>query len=1053
MATNVLKYFDELKSRKINYSNSDFQSLYRSIVTEDVFGKALNYDTRVRCDNKELEKQKISEKIEGAFHIVLNVKVDARSQFMPFAYPTNTNPDNEKKAKDIIKKLSISYNFSNLLDDLSALKEEVVESISFCTTINNTSEEDGLKPLISELVVDDVDQEKSSSFYLLLDEILSKENNFIKLLSESYHNCGIASKLYYNILSFDFDIHSGQKLTHILIISENKEECKYFTQIRVRTLRDIVSIIRTRYISDISKKNSYESIKSAVAAIMSRNMSHNLGSHYLYYTKIHLERLAGTISSEYSPDVRGAAKVLAYMQARMDYLATIISNDKYPYGPVNFKSQIYDELTIDDFSKRHFEIGLNDKGKEMSHSRITNFLLSNLILSEDFTRPGILDDNAKVHVDLLKLQVKLQEKPNGAYKLFTGTNRKNSLGGAKKGRATITSEAAIKNAISALNIALPGGTMSCHAFFNVVENFIRNSAKYSREDFERTADNKVLTITIAIRPDADSLTQDGGYRYYDFIVYDNKKNATFFKKERDVGKGEISLYESMIQRLSSIKILDDDNSVEKENKGLKEMIFSAAWMRAYTFENDKTYADTITDIQNAESGVNKLKVIQDHCFELVAVEEKPDGDLIIYRGDEVRNRASRLPVNLGLLIRLPLFRKLEKIDSSLKKEELIAKSLEVYSDMVEVDTITDDISRIYTRVYVNANDDISDPVESFKTILRERFREFEKFRLVFGTDEEPNPNTEDSESYTIKFAHHLKDHVQDQGETLEDQARFAYADSVSGGNYTKTMNELFDAGLKEGISEEEKKEAEYFRLQIKESALTRITLIDERLHKNMVSHEKGDVELTLKNIRVMNYIEPDSISHILDLFTGNQFNDINNYYTENPDFSHFVSIHLGLIEKIINSKAYMSFVFSPIENDKVIYGEIKEDESGLKKWVTTNHNEDVNEYSLDDNLNTSCIDLGTEDRAKVLMYFLCKEMGGNQTHVTVHSGRGNYSKELEGPLDSYPFVSLSSIESAFNNSKMLLSQLFYNTRYVGKGIYNQKKKHYEKKNDTDNYNA
>ena len=852
----------------------------------------------------------------------------------------------------------------------------------------------------------------------------------------------------------DPDIHGVGNSFFLIITPEGKSNPVNIANNYYIPLLAVVGIVKSIYIDDINKLVKTEAIKSAVAAIMSRNMSHNLGSHYLYYTKAHLESLATKVNSEISPDIRGAAKVLAYMQARMDYLATIISNDKYPYGPVNFKSQIYDELTIDDFSKRHFEIGKNEKGEEKSYSRTTNFLLSNLILSEDFTRPNILEDKVKSDIDLLKLQVKYQEKSGGPYRLFTGTNRKKSLGGSRAGVATITSEAAIKNAISSLNIALPGGTMSCHAFFNVVENFIRNSAKYSREDFERASDNqyKNLTVTIAIHPDTEELTRDGSCRYYDFIVYDNKRNATFFKKEGAVSDGEKTLYESMIHRLSGIKILDDDNSVEKENKGLKEMIFSAAWMRAYTFENNKTYADTITDIQNAEIGPSKLNEIQNHCFELVAVEEKPNGDLAIYRGDEVRRDALSLPVNLGLLIKLPLFRKSERIDSSLKKDEIIARSLEVYSDMVEVQSLTDDISRIYTRVIVNENGTELNPVESYAAILKERFIDFDKFRLVFGTNEEPNSYAEKSENYTIKFTHHLKDHVQDNGETLEDQARFAYADSVSGGNYTKTMNELFDAGLN-GISEEEKAEAEYFRLQIKESALTRITLIDERLYKNMISHEKADIELALKNIRVMNYIEPESISCIMELFAGNQFNDVNGYYSENPNFSHFVSIHLGLIEKIINSKAFRTFEFSPIENDKVLYGGTKVDETGSNKWVTTDHNGDVHEYTINDNLMINCDSLGTEDRAKVFMYYLNKEMGGVKTHVTVHSGRGNYSKELEGPLDSFPFVSLSSIESAYNNSKMLLSQLFYNTRYVGKGVYNQKKKEYEKKNDNNNHNA
>ena len=119
---------------------------------------------------------------------------------------------------------------------------------------------------------------------------------------------------------------------------------------------------------NLAENANKKAITSAVSAIMSRNMSHNLGSHYLYYTKNYLMDLSRK-SGEKRADIRGAAKVLGYMQARMDYLATVISNDRYPNGSVNFKSQIYDELTIDDFSKRHFS-KYADRGK-----RTTNFLL------------------------------------------------------------------------------------------------------------------------------------------------------------------------------------------------------------------------------------------------------------------------------------------------------------------------------------------------------------------------------------------------------------------------------------------------------------------------------------------------------------------------------------------------------------------------------------------------------------------------------------------------------------------------------------------------------
>jgi hypothetical protein len=57
--------------------------------------------------------------------------------------------------------------------------------------------------------------------------------------------------------------------------------------------------------------------------------------------------------------------------------------------------------------------------------------------------------------------------------------------------------------------------------------------------------------------------------------------------------------------------------------------------------------------------------------------------------------------------------------------------------------------------------------------------------------------------------------------------------------------------------------------------------------------------------------------------------------------------------------------------------------------------------------------------------------------IAIHSGRGNFSADLEDELKDYPFISLSALEAAFDNSKYFLSQLFYNTIYYGKGNFNK----------------
>ncbi|MCH5310913.1 MAG: hypothetical protein J1E57_02970 [Prevotella sp.] len=739
-----------------------------------------------------------------------------------------------------------------------------------------------------------------------------------------------------------------------------------------------------------------ESIKSAVSAIMSRNMSHNLGSHYLYYTKAHLDVLANK-SGEKGPDIRGAAKVLAYMQTRMDYLATIISNDKYPYGSVNFKSQIYDELTIDDFSKRHFN---KDEDKPR---RTTNFLLSNLILSENFSRSNIFDNiiNADGGHMSLKLQTMLWN--GNKYELFTGTAINKDE--ATNGIPTIEQEEKIKNILSGINLALPGGAMSCHAFFNVLENFIRNSAKYCQEDFQEEG----LIITIAIRQNSHDKTK------LDFILFDNKKNAN--KVLSNNSKKPKTLIQNINDQLANLCILDKDNGIEKSSKGLKEMLFSTVWMRAYNYPN-KTYADIINLIHSKKSGKEKLKLINQYGFKIVPITSK--GRIAS------KNKEN---ANLGLMFTLPEFLPINKLDISNFDSEStqITKSLSIYADIIEFakrPTKSNSSDRNYvdffTRTYfsdtfddteynsflkntkvLSAADETSLVVFKFKSILNRRFRkeiemlkrldenivlDIDSFQLTFGGDVYEGDSLLDM-NRQIYFKRHLN--TQNDLSTCKE---FAYADTVSGGNFTITLYSL----VKQGIDDDGKYKTwkdKLFSLKVKESALTRITLIDERLFNNTVDFGKErEIELELKNIRVLNY-NPEktkSAKSLSEIFEGNSFKDKTNR-------THFLSIHLGLIEKIVKS-------------DVVVRKFLKQKES-------------------------------FEERVKIFMEKIAQEFSceGSDVYISVHSGRGDFSKELEGPLSIYPFISLAAIENSFSNSKFLLSQLFYNTVYIGKGRINKKK--------------
>ena len=719
-----------------------------------------------------------------------------------------------------------------------------------------------------------------------------------------------------------------------------------------------------------------ESLKSAVSAIMTRNMSHNLGSHYLHYTKTQLEQLAKK-GGQFGPDIRGAARVMGYMQGRMDYLATLISGDRYPYGCVNFKSQIYDELTIDDFSKRHFK-------KKDARNRTTNFLLSNLIWSEGFTRSNIIDGiDAE---NSINIHIRYDNS------IFTGSSK----------RKIANRENHVKQKLSEINIAMPGGVMSCHAFFNVVENFIRNSAKYHQQDFQNI---KNLTTTIKI-----SETKENNFDVYEFVIYDNKQNAystEYFNNE------ESDLITSIKNRLSSLRILDDNNAVEKSNKGFKEMLFSTIWMRSFVFMQKNgdgvlnSFSDVLATIQSAPDGNKKLQLIEKYGFSIIAVNDEGE------KCSEANETA-----NLALRFTLPKFKKQFEV-SLFSNEEYdaklaISRLLNVYGEVVRVNQASFDqfIEELNKKVnkassidkglviprMVTTDQKFESDVEALKYVLDKRFgQDFDLYKISIENIKENRQKVK--EPYKIYFQTHLSTKAD-----INDFKDHAYADSISGGNFTLTLSEIFNRWKEKDW---DKNAPEYYEvLKIKESALTRITLIDERLYNEMLNKDNG-VELACKNIRVLNYSEPSiddicegSANSLLKLFKGNKFN-----FGDNS--THFLSIHLGIIEKIIkNSNAFNSM----------------RDESG----------KEYGEYS-------------EQERTIMFMNLLKKHFGYNKQEVfiSIHSGRGNYSAELNGPLSIYPFISMSAIENAYNNSKYLLSQLFYSTIYLGKGIFNHKNEYYE----------
>lgn len=277
--------------------------------------------------------------------------------------------------------------------------------------------------------------------------------------------------LYFMPISFP----NNKQIGHFVLSTDGQDlerDREYIKKFKVLSFVLMFPLSQANMSSIFIKKAYVESVKSAKAAIMSRNMSHNLGSHVMAYLKNDLRTVpsifassvlhdlfpqqfkaedSNVINNVELPFLVGLGNFIGYLQERQDYIATIASSYIPSFSPVNFKDSIYDELNPDLRFERHHR---NDPE---NHNRPQNILLSYIAKSEKLSR--IKSSDGKSHDILL---------------------------GYKNGSETFGIKAETNNSddsslttMRVVNFALPGGTVGRQAIFSIVENIIRNAAKHN----------------------------------------------------------------------------------------------------------------------------------------------------------------------------------------------------------------------------------------------------------------------------------------------------------------------------------------------------------------------------------------------------------------------------------------------------------------------------------------------------------------------------------------------------------------------------------------------
>lgn len=326
---------------------------------------------------------------------------------------------------------------------------------------------------------------------------------------------------------------------------------------------------------DLLIYSSFQATRSAIGSIMSRNGSHNIGSHVLAA----LSHNVGTM-----PDDR---VLYQYIQQRMDYIANVTTETPSWTQPTMFWGDIMRTF----LSQRH--------------------LLSHIAESEglgawEFQNKNMDDSEARGQHDKLRFQIRrrINRGKNGSI------NYVSVIGYEKDNGVTIDLQDDIA-------LAIPGGIAGQHAFFTIIENIVRNAAKHDwsnppkrTEVFKKKRnghryDGKHGNLNIYI--DYEDKDVDG---CVEFTIWTNMSDVL---EHVDDGKGCESpkaIHNVLNKKLDAQFIDETTGRLRRENWGLAEMRISAGYLQGNNISEiggiDKPAKPIIQATVHNEDGINHL---------------------------------------------------------------------------------------------------------------------------------------------------------------------------------------------------------------------------------------------------------------------------------------------------------------------------------------------------------------------------------------------------------------------------------------------------------------
>lgn len=381
-------------------------------------------------------------------------------------------------------------------------------------------------------------------------------------------------------------------------IGENNctNDCKTYQRSKILEL--IIKLVQKKDQElSIRKEAIKHGTRTAIAAIMSREDSHNIGSHVL----------ASLNQNEIRNRPRDVEKLMNYIQQRWDFIAGIIPGYPSWSEPLFFFSDILngffeqglllDYLIKDDgVDGSDIEFCINTKHDKYIFTR--SLFVS---LKKDSNKKEIIHENNK---DTLKGLIDVKNLNSVSELLRNGYEIEEY-----EYKYVEKENKDIKDFL----VDIPGGVIGCHAFYCILENIMRNAAKYS---YPKKTD-KLFELFIDIENDGDSKDSN----LFSIKISDNySKENDHFKIANIQGKLEKDLVDCkgvIVSKDWGIQVIklgtkylrspcDEDtitvDAITKEKEDGKYL--------AYKFEIRKPQLVTVADFNSCVSEEKQTKGIK-----------------------------------------------------------------------------------------------------------------------------------------------------------------------------------------------------------------------------------------------------------------------------------------------------------------------------------------------------------------------------------------------------------------------------------------------------------